>query len=309
MEVREGLFDKIRAAMKGQDNSIFETSEGRVLAYMNPAGNLIVERCYGEHQSLSVEPNDETEDWMGNWGNFDFEHGIDEPDTIEPWWPQQRDIEALLRQLASVEPVAFIPPGEVDGHKLWLPLDVCQASRAEIAVLYQELWMKLGSADKRWLFSSESDGLRFGAAVDDDAHILICYHAVCKSVPQFTFSVYPDGAIAACFYSGGSEFPVYELRRNVFETLCQRLRTVEFSVEEPLTASTSIVHTIVDATDPENLTVCDLSPGTYVLEQIPNPLGHEEPWLVIIGTKQGQAGGTWRKWAGHTDESRIIFSR
>ena len=175
-------------------------------------------------------------------------------------------------------------------------------------MLYRELESKLDGADKRWLYSNEADGLRFGAAVDRDAHIMICHHAINKSVPQYTISVYPDGAIGACFYSGGNEFPVYDFRRDEFEKLCERLRLVKFSDEEPLTASTSAVHQILDATN-KKVVRYDLPPGVYVLERIANPFGYTSYWLVLLGTKIGQAEGAWRRWAEHTDESRIIFSR
>lgn len=35
--------------------------------------------------------------------------------------------------------------------------------------------------------------------------------------------------------------------------------------------------------------------GKHEMERIPNPLGYPNPWLVLKGTKIGQAETTWRK--------------
>lgn len=108
MDISEGLFTKLRVAMMGQDNSIFETPDGRVLAFMNPAGNLIVERCYGERQSLSVEPNDEVEAWKGT----------EEEGTFGEWTVEDADVEDMLAQLGSVVPVVFDPPDPFASFKV-----------------------------------------------------------------------------------------------------------------------------------------------------------------------------------------------
>lgn len=108
----EGLFAAARTAMRGQDNSIFETPEGRILAYMNPAGNLIIERCYDDRQLLSVDPDDEFDGSSGRCGFDDAKHGFHKADTTEPWNPEQDEIDNLLDQLNSVTPTEFFPPDD-----------------------------------------------------------------------------------------------------------------------------------------------------------------------------------------------------
>ncbi|MDO8594857.1 MAG: hypothetical protein Q7R93_05110 [bacterium] len=47
-------------------------------------------------------------------------------------------------------------------------------------------------------------------------------------------------------------------------------------------------------TAPNRLT--KIPPGRYEIERIPNPYGHEAPWLVLKGTKIGGTEGSWRQW-------------
>ena len=41
-----------------------------------------------------------------------------------------------------------------------------------------------------------------------------------------------------------------------------------------------------------------ITAGRHEIERIDNPLGYDAPWLVLKGTKLGQAEGAWRQWSG-----------
>lgn len=94
----EGIFARVREAMAGQDNSIFETNEGRVLAYMNPAGNLAIDFCYSDHQTILVFPDDHIEASSEDTGEIEM---------------SDSELERVVSLLESVVPAAFTPPEEV----------------------------------------------------------------------------------------------------------------------------------------------------------------------------------------------------
>lgn len=48
-----------------------------------------------------------------------------------------------------------------------------------------------------------------------------------------------------------------------------------------------------------------VEPGTYELERIENPYGHNAKWLVLKGTKIGMAEGAWRQWINGTLANRV----
>jgi hypothetical protein len=51
-----------------------------------------------------------------------------------------------------------------------------------------------------------------------------------------------------------------------------------------------------DLIDGETHKRVPVKPGRYELDRIFNPFGHIAPWLVLKGTKIGQAEGAWRDW-------------
>lgn len=55
-----------------------------------------------------------------------------------------------------------------------------------------------------------------------------------------------------------------------------------------------------DASNPPKAPTKILAPGTYELERIPNPLGYQGNWLVLVGTKTGMAENAWRQWINGT---------
>ncbi len=50
-----------------------------------------------------------------------------------------------------------------------------------------------------------------------------------------------------------------------------------------------------DVSDPERLVNATIPAGTHDIERIPNPYGHDAPWLVLKGTKIGASEGSWRQ--------------
>jgi len=53
---------------------------------------------------------------------------------------------------------------------------------------------------------------------------------------------------------------------------------------------------MLDGSKPPAEAKVEVEPGTYELERIPNPHGHDAPWLVLKGTTTGMAEGAWRQW-------------
>ena len=51
---------------------------------------------------------------------------------------------------------------------------------------------------------------------------------------------------------------------------------------------------ITDASNPPRKVEFALPPGEYEMEQIPNPLGHNPPWLALKGTKVGATRVWWK---------------
>ncbi len=46
----------------------------------------------------------------------------------------------------------------------------------------------------------------------------------------------------------------------------------------------------------EGLPLATIEPGTYTVERIPCPTGHNCTWIVLKGTKVGAAEGSIRQW-------------
>ena len=91
----DNAFDRIRRAMRGQENSQFEIpSIGRFLSYMNPAGNLSVVFCFGDNRYVLVFPD----------GKIEACTGKDSPLHLS-----DNDLEETITLLESVEPVEFYP--------------------------------------------------------------------------------------------------------------------------------------------------------------------------------------------------------
>lgn len=47
--------------------------------------------------------------------------------------------------------------------------------------------------------------------------------------------------------------------------------------------------------------------GRHEIERIPNPRGYDAPWLVLKGTKIGQAEGAWRLWEEDNDDWQVVI--
>lgn len=63
---------------------------------------------------------------------------------------------------------------------------------------------------------------------------------------------------------------------------------------------------ITDATEPGDKETYLLSPGTYEVEEIICPLGHDCNWYVLTGTKIGMAVGAWRQWAEYPEGDKFL---
>ncbi|MFA5261934.1 MAG: hypothetical protein WC450_11965, partial [Candidatus Omnitrophota bacterium] len=154
--------------------------------------------------------------------------GIEVPDTYKQWWPGGEDIEALFAQLGTVDPVEFFTPDQKAPRTLTYPLDL-MASEHEIAILYQYVSAKCQSLQATSLRSREPDELRL-ACYADDPHVAIFYRCPTNPGLLITLILYADGQIAANVWSG-TESPLYELRRDAWEQIVARVRTVEFFVK------------------------------------------------------------------------------
>lgn len=51
-----------------------------------------------------------------------------------------------------------------------------------------------------------------------------------------------------------------------------------------------------DAIGVRHATRVPTGPGTFELERVANPRGHEAPWLVLKGTLVGMTEGAWKNW-------------
>lgn len=72
----------------------------------------------------------------------------------------------------------------------------------------------------------------------------------------------------------------------------------------PITATLKQDWEMINA---DNDRVAVVTAGVHELERIENPFGHAAPWLVIKGTKIGQAEGAWRQWSDSKNEKWLIL--
>jgi hypothetical protein len=52
----------------------------------------------------------------------------------------------------------------------------------------------------------------------------------------------------------------------------------------------------------------EVKPGTYELERIPNPRGHEGYWFIIKGTTIGGGEKSWRQFIGCEGRFKITLT-